>query len=69
MLCGHPEPDKRVREITGEGAVWLVDGPAATLSRIDIVTGKTTTYPMAGPVVDVAIDRTPSVVGPARGLE
>jgi virginiamycin B lyase len=43
--------------VFGAGAVWLADGGANTISRIDPVTHELTTYPMAGPVVDVAVDQ------------
>jgi YVTN family beta-propeller protein len=43
--------------VFGAGAVWLADGPATSMSRIDPVTRELTTYPMAGPVVDVAVDQ------------
>jgi streptogramin lyase len=49
--------DEEQNLVFGAGAVWLADGPATTLSRIDPVTRELTTYPMAGPVVDVAVDQ------------
>ena len=49
--------DEEQNLVFGAGAVWLADGPATTLSRIDPVTKELTTYPMAGPVVDVAVDQ------------
>jgi DNA-binding beta-propeller fold protein YncE len=49
--------DEEQSLVFGAGAVWLADGPATTLSRIDPVTRELTAYPMAGPVVDVAVDQ------------
>jgi YVTN family beta-propeller protein len=49
--------DEERNLVFGAGAVWLADGLATTLSRIDPVTRELTTYPMAGPVVDVAVDQ------------
>ena len=54
--------------VFGADAVWLADGPATTLSRIDPVTRELTTFPTAGPVVDVTVDQAVRrVVGPDLG--
>jgi streptogramin lyase len=42
--------------VYGAGAVWLADGSAGSLSRIDPVTGEVTSYPLGGPVLEVAVD-------------
>jgi YVTN family beta-propeller protein len=49
--------DGELNLVFGAGAVWLADGAANTISRIDPVTSGLTTYPMAGPVADVAVDQ------------
>jgi streptogramin lyase len=40
----------------GAGAVWLADGAAGSVSRIDLLTEHVSSFPMPGPVANVAID-------------
>jgi streptogramin lyase/predicted Ser/Thr protein kinase len=46
-----------VRQIAfGAEAVWLADGVAGSVSRIDLLTERVSSFPMPGPVANVAID-------------
>ncbi|MGA9162591.1 MAG: hypothetical protein WB297_17245 [Actinomycetota bacterium] len=48
--------DEEQNIVFGAGGLWLADGIANSVFRIDPVTRELTVFPMAGPVADVAVD-------------
>jgi streptogramin lyase len=54
--------DDEKRLVFGADAAWLADGSANSVTRIDALTSDVTTFPMGGPVADVAVDTDPVAV-------
>ncbi|HET7309111.1 MAG TPA: hypothetical protein VFJ54_03185, partial [Actinomycetota bacterium] len=54
--------DDEKRLVVGADAAWLADGNANSVTRIDALTRDVTTFPMRGPVGDVATEADPAAV-------
>jgi predicted Ser/Thr protein kinase len=54
--------DDEKRLVVGADAAWLADGNANSVTRIDALTRDVTTFPMRGPVGDVATEADPGAV-------
>jgi serine/threonine protein kinase len=54
--------DDEKRLVVGADAAWLADGNANSVTRIDALTRDVTTFPMRGPVGDVAVGADPGAV-------
>jgi streptogramin lyase len=54
--------DDEKRLVVGADAAWLADGNANSVTRIDALTRDVTTFPMRGPVGDVAVEADPGAV-------
>jgi predicted Ser/Thr protein kinase len=54
--------DDEKKLVVGADAAWLADGNANSVTRIDALTRDVTTFPMRGPVGDVATEADPAAV-------
>lgn len=54
--------DDEKRLVVGADAAWLADGNANSVTRIEALTRDVTTFPMRGPVGDVAVETDPAAV-------